>query len=245
MERLIRMMYLPRHTSIILSCFLLFAACRAEREGVYRWQGEGESRTLTLRRDKTFVLEVDGGYFYRIDTGRYAVKGDTLILNPDRALTSIDSLIEMDQRYDGRRYIEVMQPEVSFDRQNRVLGTEYRGLIFPSVTVNGGIALEIDSTDTSFRRLLIPDSVDVRSLLIRAPDERTCPPEVVFRVTIPPRNPPTTSFRIVLRSPDMRHQYLAGFHWIMRGDTVYASFVDEDCTPGQIRLVRTGAENLP
>jgi|SRR5690606_29790089 len=229
----------------ILICIFLFAACRAEREGVFRWRGEDESRTLTLRRDKTFVLEVDGGYFFRVDTGRYVLKGDTLILNPERARASIDSLIEMDQRYDGRRYMEVMQPEVTFDNQNRVLRTEYRGLIFPSVTVNGNISLQVDSTDTSFRRLVIPDSLEIRSLLIRVPDERTCPPEVAFRVTVPPRNPPTTSFRIVLRSPDMRHQYLAGFRWLLRGDTIYASFVDQDCTPGIIRLVRTSSADLP
>jgi hypothetical protein len=221
------------------------AACSTEREAVYRWRGEDEGRTLTLRRDKTFVLEVDGGYFYRVDTGRYAIRGDTLILNPERALTSIDSLIEMDQRYDGRRYMEVMQPEVTFDKQNRVSVTEYRGLIFPSVTVNGEVVLQIDSTDTSFRRLVIPDSVEVRSLMIRVPDERTCPPELTFRVTVQPRNPPTTSFRIVLRSPDMRHEYLGGFRWLIRGDTVYASFVDERCAPGTIRLVKTSAENLP
>jgi hypothetical protein len=230
---------------LVLGTLATLASCSAKREAVYRWRGEDESRTLTLRRDKTFVLEVDGGYFYRVDTGRYALRGDTLILNPDRALSSIDSLIEMDQRYDGRRYMEIMQPEVSFDKQNRVIGTEYRALIFPSVTVNGEITLEIDSMDTSFRRLLIPDSLEVRSLLIRVLEERTCPPEIAFRVTIPPRNPPTTSFRIVLRSPDMRHQYMAGFHWLIKGDTVYASFVDEDCAPGQIRLVKVDTENLP
>lgn len=228
-----------------LLCILILAACSAKREAVYHWKGMDESRTLTLRRDKTFIFQVDGGYFFRTDTGRYALHGDTLILNPDRAFSSIDSLIEMDDRYDGHRYMEVVQPVISYDDRNQVVEKEYSGVIFPDVTVNGTFTLQVDSTDATFRRLLIPDSLEVRTLLIRVPDGRTCKPEVTFRVVIPPRNPPTTSFRIVLRSHDLRAHYLAGFHWLMKGDTVYASFVDEDCTPGQIRLAKAPSGDLP
>lgn len=234
-----------RYRSAILLSVLALSACSAKREAVYRWQGMDESRTLTLRRDKTFTYEVDGGYFFRTDSGRYALRGDTLILNPDRAFSSIDSLVEMDERYAGRRYMEVMQPVISYDAQNRVSEIEYRGLIFPNVTVNDAVTLELDSTDASFRRLLIPDSLNVRTILIRVPEERTCRPEVTFRVVISPRDPPTKSFRIVLRSHDMRSHYLAGFRWLLRGDTVYATFVDDDCTPGTIRLAKTGAGDLP
>lgn len=226
-------------------CVMIFAACSAEREAVYRWQGTDESRTLTLRRDKTFILEVDGGYFYRTDTGRYTMRGDTLVLNPASAFSSIDSLVEDDERYAGRRYMEVMQPVVEFDEQNRMTGKEYRGLIFPNVTVNDTLTLEIDSTDTSFRRLLIPDTLDIRTITIRVPEERTCRPEVTFRVTLKPRDPPANSFRIFLRSHDMRSHYLAGFKWLIRNDTVYASFIDENCTPGTMRLAKTAAGDLP
>lgn len=231
--------------AVVVSFVLAFAGCSAKRQAVYRWQGVDESRTLTLLRDKTFIYEIDGGYFFRADTGRYALNGDTLILNPDRAFSSIDSLVEMDERYAGRRYMEVVRPVVSYDDKNRVSGIEYRGLIFPNVTVNDVVTLEIDSTDASFRRLLIPDSLEVRTLLIRVLEDRTCRPEVAFRVVIPPRDPPTASFRIVLRSHDLPSNYLAGFRWLIRGDTVYTSFLDEDCIPGMIRLAKVGTDDLP
>lgn len=230
---------------VLAFCILVLSGCKAEREVVYRWQGMDESKTLTLRRDKTFIFEVDGGYFFRTDTGRYVIQGDTLTLNPDRAFSSVDSLVEMDERYGDRRYMEVVQPVVLYDDRNGTTETEYRGLIFPNVTVNDAVTLEIDSTDASFRRLLIPDSVEVRTLTIRVPEERTCRPEVTFRVEIPPRNPPTASFRIVLRSHDTRSHYLAGFRWLIRGDTVYASFLDHDCTPGLSRLAKIRDGDLP
>jgi len=217
---------------------LTLPGCRSKKEVIYLWEGEDESRRLTLQKDNTFILEIDAGYYLRVDTGRYVQRGDTLVMNPDRGGNVIDSLLEMDSLFYGHRFLEVMQPVITFGDDNTVIDSHYRGVLFPVAIVNGSLALSIDPNDPSYRKLLIPDSVSVRTILVRVPEERTCKPELTFRLSIPQREPPTKSYRVYIRSHDSRIHYLAGFKWLLEGDTIKAHFIDEWCTAGEMRLAR-------
>lgn len=227
---------LPFFAAVI--AVMVATSCRSKMETVYRWENGDESRSLTLKRDNSFILEVNAGYYVRIDTGTFLRKGDTLMINPDKGTTAIDSLVEMDSLYYGHRFLEVMQTVFDFGMDNQITGVYHRGVIFPSAVVNDTFTLALDADDPSYRKLYIPDSVEVRSLLIRVPEQRTCKPELTFRLSLPPRDPPTQSYRVYIRSHDTRSHYLAGFKWLVEGDTIMTSFVDDSCTPGDMRLVR-------
>jgi len=214
------------------------ASCRTKKEVVYRWENADESRSLTLKRDNSFILEIDAGYYFRVDTGTFLRKGDTLVINPDKGSAAIDSLVEMDSLYFGRRFVEVMQPVIDFGMDNEVTGAYHKGVIFPQAVVNDTLTLSVDPDDPSYRKLHIPDSVQLKRLVIRVPEERTCRPELTFRLALPQRDPPTKSYRVYIRSHDTRSHYLAGYKWLIRGDTIMTSFVDESCTPAEIKLVR-------
>lgn len=214
------------------------SSCRTKKEVVYRWENADERRSLTLRRDNSFILEIDAGYYFRVDTGTFLRKGDTLVINPDKGSAAIDSLVEMDTLYFGHRFVEVMQPVIDFGMDNEVTGTYHKGVIFPQVVVNDTLGLSVDPDDPAYRKLHIPDSVRVRTFVIRVPEERTCKPELTIRLALPQRDPPTKSFRVYIRSHDTRSHYLAGYKWLIRGDTIIPSFADEECTPADMRLVR-------
>lgn len=222
--------------AVLMAATLL--SCRTKKEVVYHWENADESRSLTLKRDNSFILEINAGYYFRVDTGTFLRKGDTLVINPDRGSAAIDSLVEMDSLYFGRRFVEVMQPVIDFGMDNEVMGVHHKGVIFPQVVVNNTLDLSVDPDDPTYRKLHIPDSVEVGSLVIRVPDERTCKPELTFRLALPQRESPTKSYRVYIRSHDTRSHYLAGYKWLIRGDTIMTSFVDEWCTPAEIKLVR-------
>lgn len=222
----------------ILSAIMLTVSCRTKKDAIYRWEGADESRSLTLKRDNTFILEIDAGYYYRVDTGTFLRRGDTLVINPDKGSAAIDSLVEMDILFHGRRFLEVMQPVIDFGTDNRITGSSHKGVIFPVCVINDTLTLTVDPDDPSYRKLHIPDSVTVRTLTLRIPEQRTCKPELTFRLALPPRDPPTRSYRVYVRSYDTRTHYLAGYKWLISGDTIMTSFVDEWCTPAEIKLVR-------
>lgn len=222
----------------MLAAVMLTVSCRTKKDVVYRWEGEDESRSLTLKRDNSFILEIDAGYYFRVDTGTYLRNGDTLVINPDKGSAAIDSLVEMDSLYYGRRFVEVMRPVIDFGKENEVVGIHHSGVIFPQVVANDTLDLLVNPDDPTYRKLHIPDSVQVRSLLIRVPEERTCRPELTYRLALPQHDPPTESYRVYIRSHDTRSHYLAGYKWLIRGDTIMTSFVDELCTPSDIKLVR-------
>lgn len=226
--------------SLLLAVLLAatLASCRAKKDVVYRWQNSDESRSLTLKRDNSFILEINAGYYVRVDTGTFLRKGDTLVINPDKGYAAVDSLVGMDSLYFGHRFVEVMQPVIDFGMDNEVTGTYLKGIIFPEVVVNDTLGLSVDPDDPSYRRLRVPDSVQVRSFVIRIPEERTCNPELTIRLTLSPHESLAKSFRLYLRSHDSRSHYLAGYKWLIRGDTIMTSFVDEGCTPGDMKLVR-------
>lgn len=226
----------PLLLAVLMAATLL--SCRTKKEVVYHWENADESRSLTLKRDNSFILEINAGYYFRVDTGTFLRKGDTLVINPDRGSAAIDSLVEMDSLYFGRRFVEVMQPVIDFGMDNEVMGVHHKGVIFPQVVVNNTLDLSVDPDDPTYRKLHIPDSVEVGSLVIRVPDERTCKPELTFRLALPQRESPTKSYRVYIRSHDTRSHYLAGYKWLIRGDTIMTSFVDEWCTPAEIKLVR-------
>lgn len=226
----------PLLLAVLMAATLL--SCRTKKEVVYHWENADESRSLTLKRDNSFILEINAGYYFRVDTGTFLRKGDTLVINPDRGSAAIDSLVEMDSLYFGRRFAEVMQPVIDFGMDNEVMGVHHKGVIFPQVVVNNTLDLSVDPDDPTYRKLHIPDSVEVGSLVIRVPDERTCKPELTFRLALPQRESPTKSYRVYIRSHDTRSHYLAGYKWLIRGDTIMTSFVDEWCTPAEIKLVR-------
>ncbi len=217
---------------------MVTTSCRSKMETVYRGENGDESRSLTLKRDNSFILEVNAGYYMRIDTGTFLRKGDTLVINPDKGMTAVDSLVEMDSLYYGHRFLEVMQTVFDFGMENQITGMYHREVIFPAAVVNDTLTLALDADDPSYRKLYIPDSVEVRSLLIRVPEQRTCKPELTFRLSLPPRDPPTQSYRVYIRSHDTRANYLAGFKWLVEGDTIMTSFVDDSCTPTDVKLVR-------
>lgn len=216
---------------------LLVLAC-GRKDTLYQWKGDSESRRLILRKDKTFILTVDGGYFTRTDTGVYRMAGDTLILNPGRADYTVDSLVEMDSLFNGIRFIEIMQEELTFDTLNRVVESYYRPVIFPSVLVNGKVPLEVVPDDHTYRKMAIADTLQVRHFQITIPEKNTCRPFLRYQLTVKRHDPPTQSFRVYLRSPLSKGHYLAGFKWLVRGDTIESSFQDEMCESTEVKLVK-------
>lgn len=240
-EQIFRTIPLLRYKGIpltVIVVMLVVASCRVKKEAVYRWEGTDESRSLTLRRDNSFILEIDAGYYFRVDTGTFTRKGDTLVINPDKGSTAIDSLLEMDTLFNGHRFLEVMIPVIDFGTDNQVEGFRHTAVIFPAAVVNDTLPLVLDPDDASLRKLRIPDSLRVRSLAIKIPEKRTCKPELNFRLALPQRDPPTSSYRVYLRSHDTKPHYLAGYKWLIRGDTVMTSFLDEDCVEAEVKLVR-------
>jgi hypothetical protein len=223
----------------VLLVLPILSGCKSRKEAIYIWQNEDEHQRLILKRDNSFVLEIDAGYYLRIDTGTFIQRGDTIVLNPDKEGNVIDSLVEMDSLFYGHRFLEVMEPEVSVSKDNEITKSFVRAILFPMVIINDSIPLSLNPDDQSYSKLLIPDSLDVYRILIRVPEEKTCKPELTFKLNLHEREKPAKSFRIYIRSHDTRELYLAGFKWLLKGDTVETTFMDEWCSPIGVKLVRS------
>lgn len=217
---------------------IVLAGCRSEKVVTYVWENEDEHQRLTLRNDKTFILDIDAGYYSRIDTGTFIRKGDTLILNPNKRGNYIDSLVEMDSLFLGHRFLEILEPEITVGDDNLEGESYARAILFPTAIVNDAVLLALIPDDPSYTKLLIPDSLAVTRLLIRVPEHRTCIPELTYTLNLPRRDRDSRSFRVYVRSHDTRDRYLGGFKWLVRGDSIQTSFTDEWCTPSEAILIR-------
>lgn len=222
---------------IICIAFLLFN-CRGRKESVYIWNGEEESRKLTLLSNDTFILEIDADYYYRIDTGTYRITGDTLIINPDKKGHEIESVQTIDSLYMGQRFLEVMDQEIIFDTSNVVVDEYYRRQIFPNVVVNNSIALEVSPDDASYNKLIIPDSIEIHAISITVLEENTCVPRLTYHIELDKMKQTAKSYRVSVRSRKDQENYLAGFKWIMKGESIESFFSNEDCESMDIKLVR-------
>lgn len=224
-----------RITCIIAVAFLL--SCRGEKDAVYHWQGEGESRTLTLLKNGTFILDIKAGYYNRLDTGTYKLNGDTLIINPDKTKSTIDSVATTDSLFNGQRYMEVFEEEVVFNTENSVQESFYHETVFPAVIVNDSLALTLNPDDHAYHKLAIPENVTVRSARVTISEDNTCKPSLTFHINLSEKSS-ANSYRIYIRSKDNKDNYLAGFKWLMRGNTVESFFKNEACEPAEIRMIR-------
>jgi hypothetical protein len=213
-------------------------SCRGKKESIYAWKGEEESRELTLLRNNTFILEIKTDYYSRIDTGSFKIIGDTLIINPDKGGDAIDSVFYVDAMLNERRYVEVNEEEIVFDTNNVEVESFYRATLFPSVTINDSLALSVSPDDSSFRKLIIPDSVSIHKLTINVQEGNTCRPGINYHFDIPPGNEFNKSFLVFIPSRRNRENYLAGFKWLIRGDTIVSFFANNNCDPVGIKLVR-------
>lgn len=216
----------------------LISSCRGRKETVYGWKNKEESRTLTLLPDGIFVLNINAGYYNRIDTGTYLMHGDTLILNPDKQANASDSVVVMDSLFMGNRYVEVYEEEVTVDN-NEVAESFYRPTIFPAVKINGSVPLSLIPEDPGYHKLLIPDSIAVSSVVITRREANTCRPFYDVQVNIPEgRNDQGKSYRIYLPSKQRTENYLGGFKWLVKGKTIESFFKEDTCDPIGITLKR-------
>lgn len=223
---------------IILISLVLVLSCRSKRESIYSWKGEEETRELTLFKNNTFILSIKTDYYNRIDTGFYDMNGDTLIINPGKRGTTIDSVYYVDSGPEEQRYVEVNEEEIEFDTNNVAIGSFYRTILFPSVKVNHTLSLAVSPDDASFRKLVIPDSVSVRQLTVDVHEENTCQPKITYYLYIPEAMANQKSYVLFVDSRKGRENYLAGFKWLIRGDTIFSFFANENCDPVGMRLIR-------
>jgi hypothetical protein len=210
----------------------------SNKEAVYSWQTTEESRTLALTKDNRFILNIQGGYYNRIDTGTYQVSGDTLILNPDKIKNSLDSIVALDSLFNGQRFIEVYEEIVEVDAHNAIQGSTYSASIFPSVIVNNTLSLSLSPDDQSYHKLILPDSVAVRELKVNVREDNTCKPLVTFRGNVPADKQTAKSYQLFVRSSERRENYLAGFKWLLKSDTIESFFSSDSCESTHIKMVR-------
>lgn len=224
-----------RYTGLVVLLASLIFSCRGKKESIYSWKGEEEIRSLTLRRDNTFILKIQTDYFSRIDTGTFAQMGDTLIINPDKVKDGIDSVVTIDSLYYEERFIEVIEPEFVFDTTNNIIESFYRTLLFPNVTVNDSMVLSASSNDPSYKKLSIPDSIEIKKITVIIQEGNTCKPVLSYHQTFDSNH---KSYRLFITSKKGRKNYLAGFKWLIKGDTIESFFANENCEPTDIKLVR-------
>lgn len=219
---------------IIGLAFFLFT-CRGRKESIYVWKGEDERRKLTLLNNNTFILEIEADYYHRIDTGRYYLSGDTIIINPEKTGGEIETVKSVDSLFMEKRFVEVMEQEVVFDTANTIVESYYRRQLFPNVIINKSIVLEVNPDDPSFSKLTIPDSVEVQSITVTVLEENSCRPRFAYHIDIGENS---KSYRVFLRSRRNQKNYLAGFKWILKGESIESFFSNEDCDPMDNKLVR-------
>jgi hypothetical protein len=221
---------------LIIGISLFLFTCRGRKESVYVWNGEDESRKLTLLKNNTFILEIEADYYHRIDTGKFQMVGDTLIINPDKTGGEIERVEKVDSLFMEKRFLEVMEQEVIFDTTNSLVESYYRAQIFPNVMINNSIALEISPDDPSYKKLTIPESIKVQSITVTVLEENSCKPRLAYHMD---NLNDTKSYRVFLRSRRNQENYLAGFKWILKGESIESFFSNEDCDPLDVKLVRT------
>jgi hypothetical protein len=224
----------------VIACFVLaFAgiAC-SKKENVYSWQTEEEGRTLSLLKNGKFILSIRGGYYNRVDTGLYQMNGDTLILNPDKIDNSIDSVAVFDSLFNGKRFLEVYEETIEVDANNQITGSSYRPMIFPSAVINHSLSLSVSADDPSYHKLIIPDSVMVGNIKVNVREDNTCRPLVSFTKGLPAAMQEARSYRVYVPSRERRENYLAGFKWLMRSDTIESFFSSDSCESTEVKMVR-------
>ena len=224
----------PAYFLLFLSSVCLIVSCKARKEPakerVYVWGDGEESHTLTLTPEGSFELAIEAGYFSRTDTGAYSIIGDTLVLNPGKQMTNIDSLEVFESPFEGNRVLEVFEEDVTLD-SGQIIESFYRPKIFPVVVVNNDVTLSVHPKDQAFSKLLIPDSLAVNEVLITVELSNTCIPVLPVRVKIPEKDRTAKAYQIYLRSPQRQENYLAGAKWIIRGDTLDTFFRGDTCEP--------------
>jgi hypothetical protein len=224
---------------IIISCVILLLSCRGgKKESIYLARGEEETRKLTLLKDNTFILEISTDYYNRVDTGIYKMNGDTLILNPASRERTIDSVQYVDELLSGRRFVEVYEEEVEFDTNNVIVESFYRAIIFPQVVINDSLALSVSAADSSFRKAEIPDSITASRLEVRIQESNSCKPQLTYYLQIAPDVGDHKSYLIFIPSRRNRENYLPGFKWLVKEDTIISFFANEECDPVGLRLIR-------
>ena len=224
---------------IIIRCFILFVSCRGgKKESIYVAKGEEETRRLTLLKDNAFILEIRTDYYSRVDTGIYKMDGDTLILNPASGKPTIDSVRYVDEVLNGHRFVEVYEGEVEFDTNNAIVESFYRAIIFPEVVINDSLSVSVSAADSSFRRAEIPDSITVSRLAVRVHESNSCKPQLTYTLQIAPDVGYQKSYLIFIPSRRKRDNYLSGFKWLIKEDTIVSFFANDECDPVGIRLVR-------
>lgn len=222
---------------IILISLVLLLSCRSKKESVYSWKGEEESRELTLLKNNTFILSIKTDYYSRLDTGFYEIRGDTLIINPGKRGTTVDSVYYVDSGMHEQRYVEVNEEEIEFDTNNVAVNSFYRTILFPSVKVNDTLPLSVSPDDATFRKLVIPDSVSVRRLTVEILEENTCKPRLKYHLDVPVEEANQKSYLLFIHSRKSQNNYLSGFKWLIRGDTIFSNFANENCDPVGIKLI--------
>lgn len=213
------------------------ASCRGKKESIYVLTNEDEYRTLTLRKDGTFVLSIQAGYYNRLDTGTYVLHVDTLILNQQKALTGIDSIVSVDSLYNGVRFLEVYEEEVVVN-DGIITESYYDRPIFPTVVVNDTLQLSLNQEDPAYRMLIIPDDVTIQRIRVTRFENNTCRPSIVLNDVVPAQMQTSKSLRIYLRSYERPEHYLAGFRWLVKGDTIESFFSNDDCEPLELKFIR-------
>lgn len=223
---------------ILVLAMAAMLSCRGRKDTVYSWQGDGESRTLTLLKNGTFILEIKAGYYNRTDTGQYEITGDTLVINPDKVSNHIDSLVTADSSFHEARYMEVYEEEVVFNTQNEIEEVFYREVVFPAITINDSLPLAVSPDDPAYHKVIIPENMAVRSIKVTINEDNTCKPSVTYRMTVPEGFETERSYSLYLKSRENRHNYLAGFKWLIRSNTIQPFFKNNDCEPAEIKLIR-------
>ena len=222
---------------IFFSCALLLGACRGKKESIYVLASEDETRTLTLRKDGTFLLEVRAGYYNRIDTGTYDMRADTLALNQDKSRPELDSVVVIDSLYNGARFLEIFEEEVVVD-YGVITQSSYNPPIFPTVVVNDSIPLSLNPDDQSYHKLLIPDTLELQKVRVTRFENNTCKPSITVEKKLPASVGSTKSILIYLRSYERPEHYLSGFKWLVKGDTIESFFQNENCESLELKFVK-------
>lgn len=212
------------------------ASCRSKKENVFVWDKEEDHRQLTLLDNHTFVFQIDAGYYTRMDTGEYQLIGDTILLNPMKSAIDIDSVVHVATLFNEHRFVEVLLEDVTFGK-NEVIDAYYRPQLFPSVIINDHLPIQLDPDDQAFQKLRVPDSVEVTSFIVSLVEENSCKPIRELRTSVS-AGETTGSYQIYISSPLRKTNYLAGHKWLIKGNTVYTNFMDNQCKPGPVKLVR-------
>lgn len=203
-------------------------------EETFRYEGDEDVRELILRANGRFVYSLDLGYMERLDSGTFIRQEDLLILNPESQKAGIDSVIVRDGNV---RFLEVLIEE--YERLGPdSIRSEYRPQLYPKVVVNGTDTLELWAEDSTYQRLALPPGLEIHQVDVYLSQDSDCPPGMwsSYRLDPPAQS---GSLSVYIPSANRLRYYLAQAHWLIRGDTVYCRFLNDDCLPSQTRLVRS------